>query len=295
MARLATGRPLLLGGDAIASLGAAFGAPAPTMSMALASYPAIGRLVREQPAIVSEHYHREIAAGVDVVTALTADTCAPRLAEIGMAFRAAALTSAAIDLALDAAELAPRPLAVAGVLAAPFVTPPTPASLERVGEEYALHAARLAAGGCDVVIVRSAATGWGRRAQRVGVSSAATTSLPTWAVLRADAPDESLEDGARAAVDAGASALLLEVTCPEEAAELARQLHGIGAVHGVLAGDPVGDPEAWASAMRALVDTDTATRTLIVGGGPGTTARHIAALSSLLHARAPSIRPRAAS
>jgi len=54
------------------------------------------------------------------------------LQQIGMPFRSAALTGDAVELALDAAELTPRPLIVAGVLGNTEVPP---VAEDRIGEE----------------------------------------------------------------------------------------------------------------------------------------------------------------
>ena len=117
LSRLDTGRPLLVSGDPVASLRA--------HGVQLHGPAALGRLLREHPSTVREHYHNEITAGVDVLCCLTADTIPRALQQIGMPFRAAALTGDAVELALDAVDLTPRPLIVAGVLGNTEV-PPSP-------------------------------------------------------------------------------------------------------------------------------------------------------------------------
>ena len=143
LSRLDTGRPLLVSGDPAASLRARGIQPhAPA---------ALGRLLREHPGAVRDHYHHDILAGVDVLACLTADTLPRALQQIGMPFRSAALTGDAVELALEAADLAPRPLIVAGVLGNTEVPP---VAEDRVSEEMATHAARLAAAGCELILAR---------------------------------------------------------------------------------------------------------------------------------------------
>ncbi|MEJ7735157.1 MAG: hypothetical protein WKG00_38965, partial [Polyangiaceae bacterium] len=96
-----------------------------------------------------------------VLSALTAETMPRALAQIGMAFRAAALTGDAVELAQDAAARAPRTIAVAGVLGTGWIAPSDPA---RIAEEYARHASRLAAAECDLLLARGwVPAPWARR------------------------------------------------------------------------------------------------------------------------------------
>src|SRR6185436_975643 len=97
----------------------------------------------------------EVAAGVDVLCALTGETMPRALHEYGMGFRSAALTGMAVELALEAAEQAPRPVLVAGVLGTSAVGPP---AADRMVEEFDMHAARLMTAGCEVILAR----GFGR-------------------------------------------------------------------------------------------------------------------------------------
>jgi 5-methyltetrahydrofolate--homocysteine methyltransferase len=273
-----------VGGDPVRSLQA--------RGLALPPPAALGRLLRENPAAAREHYHHDIAAGVDVLCCLTADTIPRALQQIGMAFRSAALTGCAVDLALDAAELAPRPLLVAGVLGNGLVAP---AAEDRIGEELGTHAARLAAAGCELILAR----GFGlppdapphhddpalvRIARRAAVVSGAMTQLPTWAVIPIDATGftidgEAADECARRAADEGAQVVLFEIpTVDVGLAWLDRLLAaGSGRVgFSPAAGDLV--PEAWALDAKRLLDAGVR----VIGGGAGTTQRHLAALSALL-------------
>ena len=320
LSRLDTGRPLLVGGDPAASLrarGVQLHGPVP-----------IGRLLREHPTAVREHYHHDITAGVDVLCCVTGDTMPRALQQIGMPFRAAALTGQAVDLALDAAELTPRPLIVAGVLGNTDV-PPVPE--ERLAEELGTHARRLATAGCELILARgfsaSAATwpdgsgapsngardvaqdgAYTRLARRTAIASGVMTALPTWAVvgldwsgftLDGDAPDAC----ARRAFEDGAGVVLFEIPGVEVGLGWADRLLAVcaesstpshpaatpgtlGASDGASSGHHIGfapaagglEPDAWAHEVRRLLDAGVR----VAGGGPGTTQRHLAALSALL-------------
>src|SRR5262245_25321973 len=113
--RLQRGRPLVLDADT----GASFRA----RGLALDTPGALGLLLRERPLDVLEHYRTEVGSRVDVLCALTADTTPRALAEVGMAHRAAMLTSISVELAMDAAQASDKPVAVAGVLGSDMVTP----------------------------------------------------------------------------------------------------------------------------------------------------------------------------
>ena len=287
LTRLEAGRPLVLGGDPTSSFMA--------RGVAVEGAAPLGRAVREAPGAVAEHYQQEIAAGADVIAALTDETMPRSLAQIGMAFRSAALTGQAVDMALEAAEGAPRPIVVAGLLGARWIAPTIP---ERITEEYAMHATRLAASGCELIIARGFSpevfrpgASLARMARMAAVVSACATRMPTWAVLESTDGErvvdgDSVEESARAAVEAGAQAVVVDV--PSEATGLVA-LEGAGrggakrvglllaaspeSRHGVA--DTAGSVDAWATACMRLFDAGA----LMIGGGAGTTSRHVAALA----------------
>ena len=314
LSRLEAGRPLILGGDPTATLRA--------RGIPLDGDAPLGRLVRESPLVVADHYDHEIASGVDVIAALTADTMPRALLQIGMAFRAAALTGAAVDLAQESAQRAPRPVAVAGVLGARWIAPTQP---DRIAEEYARHAARLAASECEILLARGwvagagrspavgtipppSAGGMARLTRRAAIVSGSSTHLPTWAVIEVGAglctPDrEPLDECAHAAVEGGASLLLLEAPSFEIASGALQRVSDAGVPIGVLlaaAGalaevasgsaktpQPEGvaalsqaeqAAEAWAQQAKRLVSAGARA----IGGGAGVSARYIAALSRTL-------------
>jgi len=287
LSRLETGRPLLVSGDPAASLRA--------RGVEMSGPASIGRLIRENPAAVREHYHHDITAGVDVLACVTADSIPRALQQIGMTFRAAALTGCAVDLALDAAELTPRPIIVGGVLGNTDVAP---AAEDRIGEELGTHAARLAAAGCELILAR----GFGmpssapphhddpalvRIARRAAVVSGAMTQLPTWAVVPLDfsgftIDGEPADACARHAFDEGAQVVLFEVPSVEVAFGWLDRLQALPSGGGARIGfAPAGagmEPDTWAHDAKRLLDAGVR----VLGGGAGTTQRHLAALSGLL-------------
>jgi methionine synthase I (cobalamin-dependent) len=286
LSRLDTGRPLLVSGDPAASLrdrGVELHGPA-----------ALGRLLREHPAMVREHYNEEIIAGVDVLCCLTGDTIPRALQQIGMPFRAAALTGDAVELALEAADLTPRPLIVAGVLGNTEV--PSLAE-DRIDEELGDHASRLAAAGCELLLARGFGQDEGRQApsRRAALASAARTQLPTWAVVAVDCSGFTVDgvpadEVALRAFEQGAQVALFEI--PSAVVGLGwvdrlltacsaghRSTHAPSSHHlGFALAAGTLDPDAWAHEVRRLLEAGVR----VVGGGQGTTQRHIAALSGLL-------------
>lgn len=288
VARLDAGLPLVIGGDAASGLlanGANLEGVAP-----------LGRLVREHASVVTDYYGQEIVAGADVLLALTDETMPRALAQIGMAFRSAALTGTAIELALDAVSGSKRRVAVAGLLGSRWIAP---VLAERMTEEYAMHATRLSTSGCEVILARGVSpeafqhgTALARTSRLVAIASACATHLPTWAVLETKDGEhlvdgDSVEDAVRSAGESGANAVLFDV--PTEAAGQAAL--GLATRLGVRAGVFLAaSPEArhgvpavgaltdgWVAACRQLVDAGAR----IIGGGAGSTLSHLSGLSQI--------------
>ncbi len=287
--RLLQGRPLVLDSDT----GAAFRARGVTVAGA----GALGRLLRQDPRAVLVHYQAEVASRVDVLSALTGDTTPRALAEVGMEHRAAVLTGLAVELAFEAAEEAPKPVAVAGVLGSEMVSPIAP---ERHLLELREHAERLAVAGCEILIARGQGS---RLALMAAVVAAASTELPTWAVIECLPSGELITGGAVAELvepleTAGASVILFEVASITHGVDRLCDARAVGngtAASGVLlaAGgasvrgypDLDADPEGWAHGALEL----DAARARVIGGGAGTTEAHTAALARELGALHPSI------
>lgn len=288
--RLHAGRPIVLDADTPASFRA--------RGVALDVPGALGLLLRQNPDSVLDHYRAEINSRVDVLTTLTADTTPRTLAEVGMQHRASRLTSLAVDLAFEAAEDAPNPIAVAGVIGAEMVSP---TASDRVREELEEHAQRLAVAGCELLVAK----GLGSRLELMAaVVAAAGTDLPTWAVVEVGAEGELMTGGMVGPLldsleEAGATAILLEVPSIERGIEQLEKAQlsnaGRSAALGILlAGgntslrgfpDGASHPSRWADGALQL---DKAGARLI-GGGAGTTEAHTDALANVLRVAHPSI------
>jgi 5-methyltetrahydrofolate--homocysteine methyltransferase len=289
LSRLDTGRPLLVSADPVASLrdrGVELHGPA-----------ALGRLLREHPTVVREHYHQEIVAGVDVLCCLTGDTIPRALQQIGMPFRSAALTGDAVELALEAADLTPRPLIVAGVLGNTEVPP---VAEDRVDEELGDHASRLAAAGCELLLARGfghdeGSQSHGALSRRAALASAARMQLPTWALVAIDwsgftSDGMPADEVALRVFEQGAQVALFEIPGAEIGlgwvdrllaicAASQRDMDASSARHlGFALASSALDPDLWAHEARRLLEAGVR----VIGGGRGTTQRHLAALSGLL-------------
>lgn len=282
LARIRSGQAVILSADAASSLRAG--------GVGLDGTAPLGRLVRERPAAVLQHYEREVAAGVEVLCALTSETMPRALALAGMAFRSAALTGSAIEMALEATDHAGRPVAVAGLLGG---RTGAPLASDRVAEECAMHAARLAAAGCEIILACSVGPFASKLGRISAIISASTLRLPTWALVEVHgghtSDGEDLVECAKSAVDSGAQVMLFEVGSEREGADALDRASGVlgEAKPGVILADPHGDPEAWAESAKRLA----ASGAHVLGGGAGTTTEHVAALSQILHRRTTSMRP----
>ncbi|MEO7037022.1 MAG: homocysteine S-methyltransferase family protein [Polyangiaceae bacterium] len=288
--RLQTGRPLVVDSDTAASFRA--------RGVELDSPGALGSLLRQRSSEVMDHYRAEILSGVDVLSALTADTTPRALAEVGMEHRAAQLTRKAVEFALEAAAESQKPVAVAGVLGSDMVSP---VAADRLHDEFTEHAARLAAAGCEVLLARGQGSRLGLMA---AVVAAARTALPTWAVLEYTSNDELTSGGnavdlVESLTEAGASVVLFEVANVDlglaylERFRAAFQLHGI-ALGVLLAGsntsvrgfnDETSDPDRWVE--RAVELSVGGARA--IGGGAGTTEAHTRCLAKALGSLHPSL------
>jgi S-methylmethionine-dependent homocysteine/selenocysteine methylase len=283
--QLASGRPLLLGADIAASLR--------QQGVDLSGPGALGKLLRARPDLVERYSQSEVEAGADVLLALTSETTPRVLAQVGMAFRAAALTSSMVDRALEAAAVVDRPVVVAGVLGGESVAP---LDVTTLVDEHGSHAARLAAAGAGLILARGIAS---RTELMAAVVAAATTGLPTWAIVTCEESGKVLGGDEPEAIvalleAAGASAVLFETTAATCPALIGRHHDGwllpVGLVIDAL---PGADAGAWAE----VVGPSLPPWVRMVGGGRGCTEAHTAALSRWLQReplrRHPSHRPTA--
>ncbi len=286
--RLQSGRPLVLDADTAASFRA--------RGVELDTPGALGSLLRERPLEVLDHYRAEVHSRVDVLSALTADTTPRALAEVGMQHRSAQLTGRAVELALEAAMEGEKPVAVAGVLGSDMVSA---VAADRMHEELAEHAARLAVAGCELLIARGQGSELGLMA---AVTAAAATELPTWAVLEYRAAEE-ISSGSSTLVEslanAGATVVLFEVPRVELGVAALTHFRAAFADHGVAPGvllagsassvrgfhDEESDPGRW---VERAVDLGGA-GARVIGGGAGTTEAHTQSLARTLGAMHPSL------
>ncbi|HET7539174.1 MAG TPA: homocysteine S-methyltransferase family protein [Polyangiaceae bacterium] len=290
--RLQTGRPLVVDSDT----GAAFRA----RGVELDSPGTLGQMLRERPNEVLAHYRTEIRSRVDVLSALTADTTPRALAEVGMEHRSAQLTRRAVELALEAAEESPNPVAVAGVLGSDMVSP---VAADRLHDEFTEHAARLAAAGCELILARGQGSRIGLMA---AVVAAARTELPTWAVLEFASGDELTSEGnaidlVETLAEAGASVILFEVATVDLGLAYLKRFRSAFALHGISPGvllaaseaslrgfhDETSNPEHW---VERAVDL-SAGGARAIGGGAGTTEAHTHSLAVALGSLHPSLPP----
>jgi len=274
--RLASGRPLILGADIGASLRG--------RGVTLAGPGALGKLLRERPDEVKRYYQAEIEAGADVLPALTSETTPRVLAQVGMAFRSAALTSAMVDRALDAAERADRPIVVAGVLGGESVAP---LDVTTLIDEHGSHAARLAAAGAGLILARGIAS---RTELMAAVVAAANTGLPTWAVVEISDDGSVLGDDDAAQIAAlleaaGASAVIFEAPSASLGGALLRRYPSWPLPVGLLVDAP--DEAPLSPEWLHHWDDALPPEARILGGGHGCTEAHTQALAGWLQ-RAPS-------
>jgi S-methylmethionine-dependent homocysteine/selenocysteine methylase len=285
--RLSEGPPLLLD----AAMGTELGRRGSRTALPLWSAWAL----LETPETVLAIHRAELSAGADVLTANTFRTHWRSLAKGGFGDRAAELTSRAVALAKRAAARAGRQVFVAGSLSPledcyrPELAPEETA----LASEHAVQARALALAGVDVIL---AETHNSVRELSAATRAAAATGLPVVASMVTDGrgrilSGETVEEGVRAAVAAGAEAI--GVNCVP-----ARLLGGdLALAAAAVPGKPLGawgnlgpptdenetrfegkvSPEEYASLAAEWV----ALGARLVGGCCGTTAAHTAALRAL--------------
>lgn len=251
--------------------------------------------------------HRDyLSAGCDIVTANTFRTTAYSLRRAGREEEAASLTSASVALARSACREAGHGI-VAGCMAPleDCYHPERVPAQEVLQREHALHAANLAAAGCDLLVVETMGTA---REAVTAVAAALGTRLPVLASLILDPrgrgellsgePLEPALSGLRELDVGGQRVAGFLVNC----SPLAVTLVGLQRMQD--AGDPrplgayanVGEPDAvrgWrddpSGTAEAYADWARECRKLgarILGGCCGTTPAHLAALAAALRGTA---------
>ncbi len=281
--RLVEGRPLVVDADVAASLGA--------RGYSIDEAGSLGALLHHDAEKIRDHHLAELSCRVDVISALTADTTPRALSESGMEHRSARLTGKAIDLVMSLAEDSVRPVAVAGVLGSDQLTATVRGRFE---EETAEHARRIAVAGAEILMVR----GMGSRLDLIfAVAAGAAQDIPTWAVVEGHLCERDLIGVVEALANAGAEAVLFEVSSVDEGLEKLARLNGLsfriipGALLSAAPDATRGFPSpllpSWVDRVVEL--TDAGAR--IVGGGAGTTEAHTRALTARLGILHPSMPP----
>ena len=283
--RLSAGRPLTIDSDTCAAFRA--------RGVALDTPGAVGELLRRDPGRVRSHYQDEVRSEVSVLCALTADTSPRSLAEVGMEHRSAALTGLSLELALEVAEQAKRPVAVAGVLGCELVGPVAKARAEK---ETRQHALRIVTAGAELLVVRGQGS---RRSLGMALKASEGLGCPVWAVLECGLSDEA--ELFEVVATARPGVVLLEVASVragiEALGKYQSRLAAIDSAVGVLVaarpdsvrGFPAraGDLTAWSAGAKALADAGAR----VIGGGAGTTEAHTRAFATELRVLHPSAPP----
>ncbi len=222
-------------------------------------------------ALLSEAHEAFCGAGAHVLRTNTAHTTPDALQRVGYGYRAAKLTSLAVDLAREVADTSGRPVCVAGVL------PPMRGADSKLRGEQAAHAQRLAASGCDLIFVDAAST---LREAVVATSAALLTDLPVLVSIRVleggTLPGgEQLEAVCGALSGAGAGGFIAIPSDPMAELRAISALSNVGRPWGVWHGGPDElSPEAYAERAFELV-SEGAT---LLSGEDMVTPEHLSAL-----------------
>lgn len=163
-ASLSPTRPLLLG-PRVTDWLVAHGVAEGTVDL-----PSLLRQHRER---VAAAYEAALRGGCDVVFTATEGTTPYALAASGHAFRAAALTALAVEVAIEASAQAGYAVAIAGIVGAG--DPPRDAIF--AFEEHLAHAERLGLAGVHILVAEAATMPGLREVVRASLP----TRLPVWA------------------------------------------------------------------------------------------------------------------
>lgn len=239
--------------------------------------------------LISSIHHRFCHAGVHIIRANTGETTPKALGRTGYGYRAAKLTSLAVDLAVAAVEGCGRLICVAGVL------PPMQGSDERLRNEQLAHAQRLVTAGCDLVFIEAVHT---LREAVAATAAAAETGLPVIVTLAVN-ESGSLQDGegldavCSALAGAGARGFVAAPTDPAGELRASVELSSMGRPWGVLYGGTVRlSPSEYAERIVALHDEGAT----LLGGEDFASPDHVRALIGLVPGaerefRRPSVAP----
>ena len=262
------------------------------------------QVMMDEPHLVEAVHLDFIEAGARIITVNTYTATPHRLTREGLPDKFEALQGAAFAAAASAREKSGQAVRIAGCLP-PLVgsyradlTPPEDECLANYRRIVAVQADHVDLFLCETMLSAAEA--------RAATVAAAESGKPVWTALSVDDADgsvlrsgEGVAEGARAAVDAGADAVLINCSSPEAVTTAMPLLAGIGVPFGGYANGFVSiaamQPGGTVEALEARDDLGPATYAdhamgwiasgaAIVGGcceiGPG----HIAALSQRLAA-----------
>ena len=262
------------------------------------------QVMMDEPHLVEAVHLDFIEAGARIITVNTYTATPHRLTREGLPDKFEALQGAAFAAAASAREKSGQAVRIAGCLP-PLVgsyradlTPPEDECLANYRRIVAVQADHVDLFLCETMLSAAEA--------RAATVAAAESGKPVWTALSVDDADgsvlrsgEGVAEGARAAVDAGAEAVLINCSSPEAVATAMPLLAGIGVPFGGYANGFVSiaamQPGGTVEALEARDDLGPATYAdhamgwiasgaAIVGGcceiGPG----HIAALGQRLAA-----------
>ena len=228
-------------------------------------------VLSSQQAALTAFHEAFCAAGAHVLRTNTVQTTPEALQRVGYGYRAAKLTSLAVDLAREVAESSGRTLCVAGVL------PPMKSADAKLRTEQAAHAQRLAAAGCDLILVDAACS---LREAVAATSAALLTELPVLVTMRVlengALPDgERLEAVCDALAGAGAAGFVAIPGEPAGEMRAITALSNLGRPWGVWhAGPGELSPSAYAQRSVELV----AEGATLLSGEDSVTPEHVRAL-----------------
>jgi S-methylmethionine-dependent homocysteine/selenocysteine methylase len=243
------------------------------------------RALLDTPDLVRQVHQDYVEAGAQVITAATFRTSRYSLSKVGMEARVRELTQLALTLARSAVEnvgtrhVVSVPIRIACSLAPLedcFDTDKTPSDLVLQAEHR--HTATLFAElGADIILVETQGS---LREARIATRAARNAGVPVWTSFVLKDPDrlisgDSLKDAAKAAVDNGAEAILINCTPKNIASQavvnLSSQLSPIIAIgcYPNAYDTPLTPSEFadWAMRIRAVCD--------ILGGCCGIGPEHI--------------------
>lgn len=224
---------------------------------------------------VSSIHQRFCAAGVHLVRANTCETTPRALSRTGYGYRAAKLSSLAIDLALSAVEVSGRQVAVAGVL------PPLHAPDDRLRGEQVAQAQRLLSAGCDVIYVDVVHT---LREAVAATAAGAETGLPVIVAIAVNeegglTSGETLEAVCSALSAVGARGFVAAPSDPAGELRATIELSGMGRPWGVFcSGRTALSPTEYGERVLALYEEGAT----LLGGESFAGPEHVRALVSLV-------------